>query len=438
MVALATLETLQADWSEGRPASKRLSERARSALPSGVTHDNRYQEPHSLFVERASGSRKWDVDGNEYVDYWMGHGALLLGHSHPAIVAAVARQLEKGTHYGASHELEVRWAELVREIVPSGHGGLVKFFSSGTEATLMAVRLARAFTKRDKILKIQGHFHGWNDYATMAMAAPFDRPISVGIPRGVEKTIVSVPPNDLGAIENALRTDSEIGGLIMIPAGTREYLQGVRRITQERGVVLIFDEVVTGFRYAPGGAQEYFGVVPDLTALAKILAGGLPGGAVAGRAEILRLLELHPRDFDWTRFGRIPHPGTFNGNPLSAAAGVACLEIVRDPAVQTQANANAETLRAAITSRLESEGMRGEAGGLSSIVEIALPDFDFETFDVRLTFRLAMQLHGVDVSGPKLIVSTAHTGEDIARTAEAFGRALTWLSRLAQSAVNNA
>jgi len=183
----------------------------------------------------------------------------------------------------------------------------------------MAMRLARAFTGKDKILKINGHFHGWHDYATIAMEPPYDEPVSRGIPRGVRESILSVPFKDVGAIRATLDANSDVAGLIILcnGAGT-EYLQQVRDLTRQRGVILIFDEVVTGFRYAPGGCQEYYGVTPDMTTLAKSLAGGLPGGAVAGRADILSLLEFR-NDPQWMRFGRIRHPGTYNANPLSAA-----------------------------------------------------------------------------------------------------------------------
>jgi glutamate-1-semialdehyde 2,1-aminomutase len=409
--------------------SAELYERARETFPSGVTHDSRYQEPFPLYVERAQGSRKWDVDGNEYVDYFGGHGALLLGHSHPAVTAAVVEQAARGSHYGAGHELEIRWGELVRQIVPSAER--VKFTSSGTEATLMAMRLARAFSGKSIIVKMQGHFHGWHDYATIAMAPPYDEPISSGIPPEVRRTVRAVPPpgpstspdEALEALRAALEP-GDVAGVILLCNGLgTEFLSRVRELTRELGVLLIFDEVVSGFRYAPGGAQEYFGVTPDLTSLAKILAGGYPGGAVVGRADILALFEFRD-DPQWQRFGRIAHPGTYNANPVSAAAGVAALEIVRDPAVQQRANATAQALRTGIDETLARRGIPGRAGGEVSLVSIDLPSDKLDGRHLGYRFKAALQLHGVDVPGLRMIVSAVHSAEDVERTLEAFDAAV--------------
>jgi glutamate-1-semialdehyde 2,1-aminomutase len=413
--------TIDALRAQRCPTSAQLYERARRVVPSGVTHDSRYHVPFPLYVSHAHGSRKWDVDGNEYVDYRMGHGALLLGHNHPAITRAIVEQAQKGTHYGACHELEVRWAELVEEIVPCAQS--VKFFSSGTEATMMAMRLARAYTGRTKIIKIQGGFHGWHDYATVAMQPPYDVPLSKGVPAAVAGTVLAAPPRDAGAIERLLDQEPDVAAVILIADGAgTAYLQRVRDVTRERGVVLIFDEVVTGFRYAPGGCQEYYGVTPDLATLAKILAGGLPGACIAGRKDILALFDLRLDDPEWSRFGRIHHPGTFNANPLSAAAGVACLEIVRNPAVQLQATATAQLLRRGLLDVLRRRGVEGDATGEVSIINLSFRRAGGgPTFSHRL--RSAMQLYGVDFSG-SLIVSAVHDERDVAHTVDAFDRAL--------------
>ncbi len=421
--------TLLERWAERRSRSAALYQRAEKVFPSGVTHDGRYMEPFPIYVTHAQGSRKWDVDGNEYVDYWSGHGALLLGHNYPEVRDATIAQASKGTHYGACHELEVEWGELVQQIVPSAQK--VKFFSSGTEATLMAMRLARAFTGKDKILKIQGHFHGWHDYATIAMAPPYDEPVSRGIPRLIRETVVAAPPRDLNALRATLDANPDVAGVIMLAGGTGHaetgnntaYLQGVRELTRERGVVLIFDEVVTGFRYAPGGCQEYYGVTPDLTTMAKILAGGLPGGAVGGRADIMALLEFR-NDPQWMRFGRINHPGPFNAKPRSAAAGVASLKIVRDGAMQQKATAQADKLRAGFDAVLRRRGVNGQAGGEVSLLAVSLPEAKLKGRELAYRFRMAMQIGGVDWNGASMIVSAVHSDADVARTVEAFDQAI--------------
>jgi len=428
-VAKVQSGTLVEIWSERRQRSAALYQRATKVLPSGVTHDTRYAEPFPIYVTHAQGSKKWDVDGNEYVDFWSGHGALILGHNYPSVTEAVVEQAKKGSHYGACHELEVEWAELITQIVPSAEK--VKFFSSGTEATLMALRLARAFTGKEKVLKMYGHFHGWHDYATIAMQPPYDEPSSRGIPKAIQETIVPVAFKDIGAMRAALDANPDIGCVITLCGGTgsaeagatADYLRQVRELTRERGIVLIFDEVVTGFRYAPGGCQEYYGITPDLTTMAKIVAGGLPGGAIGGRADILSLFDFR-NDAQWMRLGRVSHPGTYNANPISAAAGVACLKVVRDGAIQKKATATADTLRAEFNAVLRRRGVNGQAGGEVSLLAINLPESKLKGKDLLYKFRMAMQVGGVDWNGSSMIVSAIHSDADVSRAVEAFDQAI--------------
>ena len=288
---------------ELHPASQRLSERAGRVFPDGVTHDMRRNSPFPLYVQRAAGSRKWDVDGHEIVDYVMGHGALLLGHNHPLVMAAVAAQAPLGTHYGASHELEIAWGELVQRLVPSAQK--LRFTSSGTEATMMALRLARAYTGREKIVRLREHFHGWNDSVTGQPARRADDPgvarAAARHPRCVDRR---VPQNDAVALERTLREEAgEIAAMILEPTGAHwgtepidvDFVRRARELTAELGIVLIFDEVITGFRVSPGGAQQAYGITPDMTTMAKIIAGGLPGGCVAGRADIIDQIAVRER-----------------------------------------------------------------------------------------------------------------------------------------------
>ena len=246
--------------------------------------------PHPIFVDKAEDARKRDLDGNTYVDYQGGHGALLLGHAHPAVTASVAEQLGRGSHYGANHEMETRWAELIQEMMPSAE--MVRFTSSGTEATMMAFRIARAATQRPKLLRFRGHFHGWHDHVAFGVVSHFDGTPTPGVLPEVAGNVVLVTPNDVAGLHAALaRHGPAIAAVIIEPTGSNygqvpvapEFVRTLREVTAEHGIVLIFDEVVTGFRVARGGAQAVLGIKPDLTTLAKIVAGGLPGGAVTGR-----------------------------------------------------------------------------------------------------------------------------------------------------------
>jgi glutamate-1-semialdehyde 2,1-aminomutase len=420
MATEARQMTIDQEMYERMAGSAALYEQAQQTFPSGVTHDARFAKPFPIYVARAQGSHKWDVDGNEYVDYYGGHGALILGHCHPVVTQAVVEQAQKGSHYGACHELEVRWGQLVQEIVPSAEA--IKFLSSGTEATMMAMRLARAFTGRDRIVKVNGHFHGWHDYAAVAMAPPWDVPISVGIPNGVQRTVSGIPDKDADALEAELAKGDVAAIIIWCNALTKEWAETVRDKAKAHGTLVIYDEVVTGFRYAPGGAQEHFGVTPDLTTLAKILAGGYPGGAVVGRADVIHQFDFSD-DPKKQRFGRIAHPGTFNASPVSAAAGVACLEIVKDPAIQEKAADTATKIKAGFQEALDRNGVEGTVTGWKSYISTGLKGKG-SAWELQLKWRAAMQLGGVDPSGTSLIVSAVHDDADVARTVEAYESAI--------------
>ena len=423
--------------------------RALDVFPSGVTHDNRFfGEVEPIYIDRAEGSRKWDVDGNEYIDYWMGHGALLLGHNHPAIVEAVQRQITRGTHYGGSHPLEVEWGELIKAIVPSAER--VKFTASGTEATMLAVRLARAHTERQKFLKFEGHFHGWSDAMTAGFQAPFNVPSSVGIADGVLQSVI-VAPTDLAEVERIFQEQGDqISSVIIEPTGAsygtiplpEGFLQGLRALTGRYGIVLIFDEIVTGFRYTPGGVQQMAGVIPDLTALAKVVAGGLPGGAVVGRADVMSAFEFRPGDSTWNRYRRINHPGTFNANPLSASAGIAMLQIAQTGEPQRQTADMGSRLVMEMNRGISQLGIEGSCvygdgpiwhillgkgacanadGTLMSGSADVLTLRQANDAKVKAAMQSGMMRRGVDLmSGHAGIMSTAHTEHDLSLTATAF------------------
>ncbi len=439
------------EYIEKHPGSKRLYERAARVLPSGVTHDRRYLKPFPIYVTDARGAKKWDVDGREYVDYWMGHGALILGHQHPDVVRAIHRQVDKGTHYGGCHEMEVKWAEKIVELVPSAEK--VRFTASGTEATMMAVRLARAFTGKTKIVRLAGHFHGWHDVLCVGISPPFDIPNSSGIPEGFLQDTIVLPPNDLQVLQNQLKACEDIAGVILEPSGgfggvvpiTADYLKGLREVTLESGVLLILDEVVTGFRYAPGGAQQYFGVNPDLSCFAKILAGGLPGGAVAGKREMMEYLEFK-EDPDWNRYRKMAHSGTFNANPLSASAGIATLDVISQGEIIPLANENAGNLRSDLNEVIRLHKINWCVHGGHSILHILMNhrcprqnscERKECTYDYTLAyqkdpvllglFRTAMLVQGVDSIGDHFWVSWRHSGEVLEKTVEAFDQALKML-----------
>jgi glutamate-1-semialdehyde 2,1-aminomutase len=430
---------------ELHPRSAELHERALSLFPDGVTHDIRAFTPFPLYVEHADGARKWDVDGNEIVDYVMGHGALLLGHAYPAVVEAVQTQAPRGFLYGASHEREVRWAELVRKLVPSVER--LRFAQSGTEATMMALRLARAATGREKVLRLVEHFHGWNDSVTGQPAREETVPAAPGLPRGILEASIVIPQNDAIALERTLEAHGdEIAALIFEATGMHwgtepidlEYVRRARELTRQRGIVLIFDEVITGFRVSAGGAQREYGVTPDLTTFAKILGGGVPAAAVGGRAELLDQISISA---DHGR-ARVAHPGTYNANALSAAAGTACLETISDGGHQARAAATAADLARAMNAILREESVAGCVYGQSSMLHVALglaeqpPDgysWGYRALptrppavrrDTAMALRRGMLNEGVDMMGSGMMVSSVHGPDDVARTADAFRRTI--------------
>jgi glutamate-1-semialdehyde 2,1-aminomutase len=359
--------------------SRELWERARKIIPSGVNHDVRYINPFPLYMQRAQGCRKWDIAGHEFIDLCTGHGSLILGHGHPAILKAIREASEQFTHPSAPTPYEVRWAELVTSIVPCAE--MVRFQLSGTEATMLAMRIARAHTGRSVIVKLRDHFHGWHDYAMVDYVPPYDIPGSAGVPACVASAIRSVPIRDLAAMEAALaprdvaavilEADGPAGGAVPTRPG---YLQGLRELTQKYGTILIFDEVISGFRMAPGGAQEYFGVTPDMATYAKAICGGVPGSAVAGKAEIMGDMTFRPEDPDYNRKKRVRHQGTFSANPITAAVGATALEILKDGRMQDQAAKMAERLRQGVNAAIREAGVGGCLYGTRSTLCLCLGD----------------------------------------------------------------
>ncbi len=448
MAQASLTTTMLQEFQDRFPTSLALHTRSSAVIPGGITHDGRHLRPFPISVDRADGAHKWDVDGHELVDFAVGHGALLLGHNDPDVSTAVRAQLERGTHYGAGHEGEIMWAEQIRSLIPSAEQ--VKFTSSGTEATLLAMRLARAATGKSTILKFEGHFHGWNDYAVKGEKPPFDATTSPGIPREVLGTVAVLPANDADAVDARL-AEGDVAGIILEPSGGSwamiplqdGFLARVRDLATAHGAVLIFDEVITGFRWSPGGLQAKANIVPDMTTLAKIVAGGLPGGAVAGRTEIMQLLDFRD-DPEWNATRRVRHPGTFNANPLSAAAGTACLQKCADGSVQAACDAKASGLRTSLNGVLARRGLDGFVYGESSVFHIVIgrrcenqiegdlriPEgvsaADLKNASGRHSapLQIGMLLEGIDLFHSGGLLCAAHSDTDIEGTVAAFDTVL--------------
>tara|TARA_A100001037_G_scaffold306251_1_gene350187 strand:+ start:3952 stop:5346 length:1395 start_codon:yes stop_codon:yes gene_type:complete len=443
--------TIVAAYREKTPTSQQLATEARDVFPSGLTHDSRHLSPYGIYVDHAKGSRKWDVDGNEYIDYFGGHGSLILGHGHPEVRAAAHRALDGGTHFGTGHESEIRWAQLITRLVPSAE--LVRFTSSGTEATHMALRVARAFTGRRRIIRFMGHFHGWHDHMASGFSSHFDGSPTPGVLSEVAEAVTLCPPGNIYAVSKAFETYSDIAAVILEPLGSQTgqvphppgFLAELRALTEANDALLIFDEVVTGFRVSPGGAQALYGVTPDLTTLAKIVSGGVPGGAITGRRDLLELLDFEKAAAHGKT--KIGHQGTYNANPLTAAAGLAALTLIAETDVCETASRSASALRKALRDVITEDGVPWGVYGESSVIHIftnpngrSIDPSSFDPLECQFEelalkpkelthkLRLALLINGVDFTGwPGGTVSIAHTNDDIAETVEAFAGALRML-----------
>jgi glutamate-1-semialdehyde 2,1-aminomutase len=426
--ALSTL----AEYARANPRSQAAHERALKLFPSGLTHDARRQDPFPPSVTRAEGAYKWDLDGHRIVDYVSGHGAMVAGHSHPAVVEAVQRQAALGQHLGAGSELHADWAERIIALVPSAER--VRFTSSGTETTLLALRVARAFTGRNRVLKLAGHFHGWHDHAMPGVALPVDPAAPVGSPPTPDLSVVD--PFAAGALEAQLER-GDVACVILEPSGAAwgavplppQRVASIAAAARASGALVVFDEVVTGFRWSPGGAQQVIGVTPDLTALAKVVAGGLPGGALVGRADVMDVLAFR------AGHAKLEHPGTHNGHPLSAAAGIATLDLLADGRALAGANAVAEELRAALCAAFEQRSTPGYAYGQASTFCLIFGERSDDPVVLKggvpepllSALQCAMLLEGVHLFHGAGLLSIAHGADEVELSATAFERSLARL-----------
>lgn len=422
------------------PKSLSIWQQNRTVMPAGVGSVFRLADPFPMVVKRAKGARIWDADDNEYLDFMLGFSVMILGNAPEEVEDAIREALPRGTHYGLCHEHEYAFAKLFCDMVPGVEK--VTFCNSGTEATMYALRLARATTGRPLIAKFEGGYHGTHDLLAVSFGRPGPAadqsgpaedptaiPESPGLAEGAWKDTIVLPYNHPAAFDKILRHAPRLAGVIIEPvqgaAGTipadKEFLSGLRRITREIGAFLIFDEVITGFRLAPGGAQEVYGVIPDLSTFGKVAGGGLPFGALGGTADAMRLTE-----YDVER-GCILVAGTFNGNPLVTAAGTAVLRrLSKEPQLYTRLNAMGDRFRTEINQFAQEEDypaiatgagsmfwMHPMRGPVNSVRDVRQGD-RFAGPGLRLLYRK----NGLHISPNHGFMSAAHTDEDITQLIE--------------------
>jgi len=433
-----------ADTVKPRSAEEtKLLERARQRLPGGVLGTSRYADDVGFVVKHGKGSKIYDVSGREYIDYVMASGPMVLGHAHPAVVAAVRAQLEGGTTYFMVTEPVIELAEEICRAVPCAEQ--VRFTSTGSEATFFALRVARTARQRDKILKFEGGYHGSHDYSMMSSAPrspkafPAPVPDSSGIPRVLEDQVLVAPYNDLATVEGIVATHADELAAVIIEPFQRlippqpGFLQGLREITRRYGILLVFDEVVTGFRLAYGGAQQYYGVVPDIACVGKIVGGGFPLAAVCASADLMQ-------PFDPGRDGKgefISQSGTLNGNPIAAVAGLATLAELRKPGAYETIHGTGKRLMAGLSELVQRSGLPAQVVGEPVVFDIIFsgePITDYRSLQkadgaLARSFTTELIKRGVVKNTQKIYMSLAHTDADVARTLQACEDALKVLPK---------
>src|SRR5262245_38191749 len=415
-----------------------LLARAGRVMPGGVLGSHRSGPGLEFVVKDARGPHLWDAAGRRYIDYLLGSGPMVLGHAHPAVVDAVQRQLPHGSTFMLLNEPIIELAEEIVRAVPGAEQ--VRFMSSGSEATFFALRVARAFRQRDRIMKFEGGFHGTHDYALMSVsprspkAFPAAMADSAGIPHAIGEEVLIAPYNDLATTEALIAAHhADLAAVIVEPyqrviSPAPGFLKGLRDVTRRYGVLLVFDEIVTGFRLAYGGAQEYYGVVPDIAAFGKVIAGGFPLAAVCASAEIMR-------HFDPALEGTgeyVWQAGTLNGNPISAAAGLATLAELRRPGAYDRLHKTGATLREGLREAARRRGLPAQVSGEPPVFDIIFTDREVVDYRTTLTanhkrirlFNEACVRRGVVKAANKIYVSLAHSDADIAETLEIFDAAL--------------
>ena len=392
-------------------------------LPAGVSYIIRYFEPYAFYTIKAKGSKLFDVDGNEYIDFWMGHCSLILGHSPPNVMKKVKPQIENGTQYGTSHELEIALAEQVVKMVPSAE--MVRFTNSGTEAIMYGIRLARTYTGREKIAKFEGGWHGGYDAVHGAVKPPLDVPESGGLTSGALKDTAVLPFNNIEEVKRRVK-DEELAAIIVEPVlgaggcvpAERSFLRELRELCSENGTLLIFDEVITGFRLSPGGAQQFYGVLPDITVLGKILGGGFPVGAIAGRREVMEHMDALMYERPKSSF----HGGTFCANPVTMTSGLATLRMLEDGRILNELNKRGSYVRQQLSDIFERDNIDVQVTGVSSLFHTHftkervkdIHDVFRADREKLLNYHMHLITNGVFFLPTKIgALSTAHTNEDL-------------------------
>lgn len=420
---------------ERNSRERELLEKAARFLPGGGSGNTNFPDSLQFLAREGRGSRVWDVSGNEYVDWLMGSGPMVLGHAHPAVVAAVTEAVGQGSTFFTTNEKAVLLAEELVEAVPCADK--VRFTTSGTDACFQCMRAARAYRKREKVLKFEGGFHGTSDYALMSVtpvaAAEFPQAVanSGGIPRAIEELMLIAPFNDLETTSSIIEAHhDELAAVIVEPlqriiAPRPGFLQGLREITRRYAIPLIFDEVVTGFRLAYGGAQEYYGVTPDLCSVGKIMGGGYPLAAVMGREDIMSVYDQSLVDAD----DYVNQIGTLNGNPIACAAGLATLAELKQEGAYERLRKVGGRVRQALLDIAAEHGLAVQSSGEDSIFDLYFTDRPVRNYRDSLAadstllarFNAGMLERGILKGWPqKFYPSLAHTDADVERTIAAF------------------
>lgn len=418
-------------------SSKNLFARAKKFIPSGINSPVRYYDPYPFFVKKAKGSMIYDVDGNRYLDYCNAYGALLLGHGRKEIITDVKNQLEKGTLYCAPTEIEVDLSELISKNFPSMNK--VRLVNTGSEATMTAIRLARGFTKKKKIIKFEGCYHGAHDYVLVKAgsgAAHIGIPVSEGSLDEVSKNTLVVQYNNSEELQSLVEKEDDVAAVIVEPVlanmglvlPAKNFLNDIRKITQEKNIVLIFDEVVTGFRMSPGGAQKYFSIKPDITTLGKALGNGFPIAAVGGKSEIMDMLSPE---------GKVYQASTYAGNPVSVTAGVSSIKTMNklQSKLYPKLEKNCTKLVSAIHDMASDMKIPHQINSISSMFQIFFTDdkvvdyssakkADMLKFKKLFETLLKNKVFVAPSQFETVFLSYAHSTDDIKDTISSYEKAL--------------